>query len=175
MQPVLTANREAPSPSGGFIDFNSYKDNYVILTSDRLILNSKADSIFLTSKKTIGFSAIDQIHFNIGPLQNPDPKKNYMVINSPMIQLGLPENYKGIRNEPVAKAYSTIEYINLVVQAITKFCDSITSAKGTGVGVVSLVQIDASARILKNDLISYTKEYKNIKDSKIVSKTTNVI
>lgn len=158
-----------------FVDFNSFDSNYVILTSDRLILNAKSDSVFISSNKTIGFSAVEQIHFNVGPLNTKNPDKNYLIINSPLIQLGLPENYKGDRNEPVAKANATVEFVNAVIQALNAFCDSISTATGTGVGVVTLAQLNASATILKQKLIESTKDYSNTQTSKVNSKTTKTV
>jgi hypothetical protein len=158
-----------------FVDFNSFDGNYVILTSDRLILNSKSDSVFISSKKTIGFSAVEQIHFNVGPLSTKNPEKNYLIINSPLIQLGLPENYGGERNEPVAKAHATIEFVNAVIKALNSFCDSIASAKGIGVGTVALAELNVSASNLKQQLTQLTKNYSNIETSKINSKTTKTV
>tara|TARA_B100001113_G_C21120408_1_gene627154 strand:- start:2364 stop:2846 length:483 start_codon:yes stop_codon:yes gene_type:complete len=62
-----------------------YDLNQVIINSDRLVFNSKKDSILLYSDKAIGFSANRSIHFDT----SPDKEKSQFVINSPNIYLGL--------------------------------------------------------------------------------------
>lgn len=57
-----------------------YNKNQLILNSDRVIINSKSDSIFLFSDKAIGFSSNEGIHFNTN--------KN-IILNGSKIQLGL--------------------------------------------------------------------------------------
>lgn len=57
-----------------------YKDDQLIINSDRLILNSKKDSIFLFANKAISFSANEGIHFNT--------EKEFYV-NAKNIKLGL--------------------------------------------------------------------------------------
>jgi hypothetical protein len=173
---IPTANTGNPVNDEGFIDFNNYKKNYVILTSDRLILNSKEDSVFIASKKSISLSVVEQIHFDVGPTSGADPKKNYFVVNSPLIQLGLPSNYRdNSLNQPVAKALSTIEFFNNIIKAIDNFCNSLIPSKGLGVGVVSLPEISVAANNLKKELLEAKKNYGNLNTSPIRSKITNTI
>lgn len=173
---IPMANTESPIRDEGFVDFNNYKKNYVILTSDRIILNSKDDSVFIASKKSISLSVVEQIHFDIGPTSGADPKKNYFVVNSPLIQLGLPSNYKDTSlNQPVAKAISTIEFFNNLIKAIDNFCNSLIPSKGLGVGVVSLPEISIAANNLKKELFEAKKNYGNLNTSPIRSKITNTI
>jgi hypothetical protein len=153
------------------MDFNSYSGNYVILTSDRLILNAKADSLFLNASKTIGFSAVEQVHFNIGPLGKRDPEKHFLIVNSPRIQFGLPKDGK---NEPVAKAESVIDYINEMVKIISDFAFAVSNATAVGVGVSKIPEISVASAKLKADM-SRIKNKFGIKDSPIKSKITNTI
>lgn len=172
---VLKSSQDSFTNKEGFDSFNSYSKNYVVLTSDRLILNSKDDSIFLTSKRTIGLSANEQLHINIGPLGKRDPSKHYVVINSPLIQLGLPRGDKNDNNEPVAKAHSTIQYVNGLIKALGEFCNSLTPAKGIGGPIAGLPEINAAAMILKAALIDITNRYGNINSSPIPSKITKTL
>lgn len=57
-----------------------YKGNKLIVNSDRIIINSKKDSIFLFSNKVINFSSNEGIHFNT----NKD-----IFMNGKNIKLGL--------------------------------------------------------------------------------------
>jgi len=57
-----------------------YNGNQIVFNSDRVLINSKNDSIFLFSNKVIGLSSNEGIHLNT--------EKN-VIINSSNIQLGL--------------------------------------------------------------------------------------
>jgi hypothetical protein len=153
-----------------FVDFNSFEKDTVILNSDRVILNSKNDSVFLISKKTVGVSAVDSVHFNVG-LRGSKDDNNVFVINSPNVQLGLPEN--GI-NEPVAKADSVINFISDLISALDAFSTSLASATALGVGVSGLPQINVAASALKGKLNFYKTKYTQI-DSPIKSKISKTI
>ena len=66
-------------------DVATYKDNQIIINSDRLVFNTKKDSILLFSDKAIGFSTNGSFHFDT----SPDKAKSKFVLNSPNIYLGL--------------------------------------------------------------------------------------
>ncbi len=153
------------------IDFNNYEKNTVIVSSDRLVFNSKADSVYIIANKTVGLSALDQVHVNIGPVKNGDPKKNYFILNSPKIQFGMPEDGK---SEPVAKAQSTVECIDSILNKLLEFCIQLKSAAGVGVGTVSLVQVNIASDKLYQDIINLKKKYAST-SSPIISKITNTI
>lgn len=152
-----------------FTDFNSFEKDTVIVNSDRVILNSKDDSVFVLSKKTVGISAVDSVHFDVG-LRGSKDKNNIFIINSPSIQLGLPEN--GV-NEPVAKADSVINFINDILGALDAFSASLAAATALGVGVSGLPQINVAASTLKGKLVFYKTKYtqENSPIKSTVSKT----
>ncbi len=172
---VLKTSEGSFSNKEGFDSFNSYSKSYVILTSDRLILNSKDDSIFLTSKRTIGLSATEQVHINVGPLGKRDSSKHYVIINSPLIQLGIPKSDKDTDNEPIAKAHSTINYVNGIIKILEKFCDDIFPAKAVGAPIAGLPEISAAAKLLKTALVDITNKYGNVSSSPIPSKITKTL
>lgn len=118
------------------MDFNSYDKHYIILTADRLLFNSKEDSIYMMSNKTIGLSARESIHFNVGPAGEGDPSKHEFIVNSPRIQLGLTDRGK---SEPIAKADSTIKCLSLIQKALLKFSGSVTSSGATKPGILLAV------------------------------------
>lgn len=134
-----------------FTDFNSYEKNTVILNSDRVILNSKEDSVFILSRKTVGMSAADSVHFNVGPVGSKDGKYIF-IVNSPSIQLGLPSN--GI-NEPIAKADSVIAFIGDLISALNQFSTNLSAATALGVGVSKIPQISTAANLLKMRLTGF--------------------
>jgi hypothetical protein len=154
----------------GFTDFNSYEKDTVILNSDRVILNSKDDSVFILSKKTVGMSAADSVHFDIGPRGSKDGKYMF-IVNAPSIQLGLPAN--GI-NEPIAKADSVISFIDDIINALNQFSTSLAAATGLGVGVSKLPEISIAANLLKLRLNGFKEKYTK-DNSPIKSKVSKTI
>jgi hypothetical protein len=153
-----------------FTDFNSYEKNTVILNSDRVILNSKEDSVFILSRKTVGMSAADSVHFNVGPVGSKDGKYIF-IVNSPSIQLGLPSN--GI-NEPIAKADSVISFIEDLISALNQFSTSLSAATALGVGVSKIPQISIAANLLKMRLTGFKEKY-TLDNSPIKSKVSKTI
>ena len=152
-----------------FTDFNNFEKDTVILNSDRVILNSKDDSVFILSKKTVGISAVDSVHFDVGLIGSKD-ENNIFVINSPRIQLGLPD----LSNQPIAKADSVIEFINDIIGALDSFSASLATATALGVGVSGLPQINVAASALKGKLGLYNTKYTQ-QDSPIKSKVSKTI
>ena len=154
----------------GFIDFNNFEKDTVILNSDRVILNSKDDSVFVLSKKTVGVSAVESVHFNVG-LRGSKNEDNKFIINAPNIQLGLPENGD---NQSIAKAESVIKFINYLIEALDLFSSSLETATALGVGVSGLPQINTAASTLKGKL-KYCKETYAGENSPIKSKVSKTI
>ena len=153
-----------------FTDFNSYEKDTVILNSDRVILNSKDDSVFILSRKTVGVSAAESVHFDVGPIGSKDGKYIF-IVNSPAIQLGLPEN--GI-NEPVAKADSVIDFIKDIIDSLNQFSTSLAAATGLGVGVSKLPEISIASNLLKMKLNRFKEKY-TLDSSPIKSKVSKTI
>jgi hypothetical protein len=145
------------------MDFNSYDKHYIILTADRLIFNSKEDSIYLLSNKTIGLSARESIHFNVGPAGEGDPSKHEFIVNSPRIQLGLGDI------ESVAKGDTTVAFITETLNALSSFSSALRTAQGTGVGTIMLISINLASDKLNTEIARISKKYTG-KDSPINSK-----
>jgi hypothetical protein len=139
-----------------FQDFNTYDSHCAILTSDRLIFNSKVDNIFLISNKDIGLSANGSVHINIGISGKGDEKTNYFVLNSPNIQFGMPENGT---NEHVAKAESVIKFISKITSVLDNFSDQLAAAQAFGMGVSTIPSVKAAADYLKKELKIISEDY----------------
>jgi hypothetical protein len=154
-----------------FKDFNEYDKNYVILTSDRLVFNSKADSIFLTSKKSIGLSAIDTVNIDVGISGKQDPNKNAFVVNAPYIQFGLT---KDGASEYVAKAESTIKFVEDLLIALSTFSSKLVPATAIGVATASLPAVFDAATYLINEVNRIKIKYAG-SGSPIKSKITKTI
>ena len=81
-----------------------YQGKQVIIDSDRLIFNAKADSILLFSDKAIGFSTNGSFNFDTS-----DKKDSKFVVNSPNIYLGLKEG--DLPTEPVILGHKMQEWM----------------------------------------------------------------
>jgi hypothetical protein len=138
-----------------FIDFNSFEKDTVILNSDRVILNSKDDSVFVLSKKTVGVSAVESVHFNVG-LSDSKDMNNKFVINAPYIQLGLPSRGN---SQPIAKGDSVVKFIDDLISYLDTFSKSLSTATATGVGVAGLPQINVAAANLSEKLSQLKTNY----------------
>lgn len=138
------------------IDFRSFKNNQIILNSDRLLFNSKSDSIYLISNNTIGLSSNDSIHFNIGTRN-----KGLFVVNSNKIQLGL--SLSGNSLEPITKADTMEKIINDLLNALDIFSKTLSSANGTGSGLVGLMSVNIAANSLNQKLKTIKNKVVNIK------------
>lgn len=60
-------------------DFRSYNNNHILLSSDRVTLYSKTDSVFLFGTQAIGLSSMKTINLDA---------KNGIVMYAPRIELG---------------------------------------------------------------------------------------
>ena len=147
-----------------FTDFNKYDGHYAILTSDRLIFNAKDDNIFMMSKKDIGMSAGQSFHINVGPSGN-QTDNNYFVLNCKNIQFGMPETGT---NEHVAKAESTMKFIQELMDALAYFSNEMSTAQSFGMGVSgapsiqgAAIYLSEKARIIKQEYASSTSPIKS--------------
>ena len=66
---------------------NEYQGKQAIINSDRILFNSKEDSILLFAYKHISLSCNGNIHFDTS-----DGNDSQFVVNSPLIHLGLEGN-----------------------------------------------------------------------------------
>jgi hypothetical protein len=118
-----------------FVPVRQYNKNQVILTSDRLIFNTKDDNIFFTAKKDIVLSSGGDVHINVGPSGG---LSNQFILNSPVIKLGL----TGL--QPVPKGNNLTDTLNQLMQSLTNLATNLASATGFGVGTVTTPTINAA-------------------------------
>jgi len=83
---------------------NIYQGKQVIIDSDRLIFNAKADSILLFSDKAIGFSTNGSFNFDTS-----DEKNSKFIVNSPNIYFGLKDG--DLPTEPVILGHKMQEWM----------------------------------------------------------------
>ena len=83
---------------------NIYQGKQVIIDSDRLIFNAKADSILLFSDKAIGFSTNGSFNFDTS-----DEENSKFIVNSPNIYFGLKDG--NLPTEPVLLGNKTKDWM----------------------------------------------------------------
>lgn len=121
----LTSNHTVKLEQGNYksdswlekpIEASSYKGNQVIINGDRLFFNSKAESIFLSSKKDIGLNATTT---------NIDSNE-YISLDAKEILLGVLAQKK---EEPVIKGNQLEIFLRQLISEITSMAKSMTKAK----------------------------------------------
>ena len=98
---------------------SQYEGEQIILSSGRLILNGRSDSIFLSANQYIHINANEGIYIDIGPTDTDDIV-NKLYINSPLIQLG--DDKKGSL-QAVVKADDLKVILSDIIEAINNFND----------------------------------------------------
>jgi hypothetical protein len=130
-----------------------YLGEQIIINSGRVTLNSKDDSIFLFSKKAIGFSTEGTINFD------SDDKA---IINSPKIYLGLDAN------EPIIKGLQLENLINRLLDSLDNFSRILqTSVDSKGIPIIGAV---TSSGTLVKDIIKIRTLINSIKSKQNFTK-----
>lgn len=133
------------------LDLNNYKRHTNIITSDRLIFNSKDDSIINSSKKYFIVTSKEGIHFN-----NDSGK---FIVNSPRVEFGLSSEGS---LQPIAKGKETERILRRLLKSIHKFSSTLEKAQGVGAGVVDLPLIKSASTSLKIEVGQILRDVKNI-------------
>lgn len=120
-----------------------YLGNQLILNSDRVLLNSKNDSVLLFGKKAIGLSSNGTLNF--------DSRLKY-IVNSPRIELGLGDTGSVALGEPL------IDYLDKLTTGINDL--AIELAKLFNTGNDSPFQ---GVNIQANRLVNKIKELNTVK------------
>lgn len=116
-----------------------YNGNQIIYTSDRIVLNSRNDSIFLFSNKVIGLSSNEGIHLNTD---------KEVIINSSKIQLGIDAK------EPLVKGNQLTNLLEKLLNDLGSIGDQLYLATDSNGNPIPSVQTSG------NSLIKSTKRIK---------------
>lgn len=111
---------------------NQYQGKQVIITSDRLLFNSKEDSL-LTSNGHIMFSSNKDFHFNTN-----DVNQGKFAVNSPKIYLGvIKDSSPELANNPAVKGKeledlldSLLNHLNTLYTVVLPLLNGITTVPG---------------------------------------------
>jgi hypothetical protein len=109
-----------------------YKGKQIIISSGRVIVHAKEDSVFLFGKKNVGISSIGEIHLD----SNVE-----VFISAPKISLGEKLNPTSqVGMEPVLLGYQTNQILMRLSETLLEL--------GTELGKVSESNLPASMQIL---------------------------
>lgn len=122
----------------------NYSNNQIILSSDRITLNSKRDEIMLHANTNIELGANQIIHLN---------SSNSILLNSPKIFLGLNSN-NTTPTEPALLGATTVELISRLLEILNNFASNVkNNYPPTGLNVYSATlmgQLDILREKLKD-------------------------
>ena len=102
----------------------SYQGNQVIINTDRIVMQSKKDSILYFAQKHLSFSANKSIHFDTSAKDD-----SYFIINSPKMIFGLENNGAKLPTEPALLGEKTEAWLADLLRAIDALCDILTSTQ----------------------------------------------
>ena len=137
-------------------DINQYKGEQIVLSSGRLVFNSRVNDIYLNAKRYINFSAGDKVTIDVGNIDSDD-EQNMFLVNAPRIQFGLDKN--GVA-EPIVKGEQLDEILSQLMEALSLYSDMVASTVAVPSTVVT------SATFLKGRLKGIKINLENFKSTK---------
>jgi hypothetical protein len=102
---------------------NTYTGEQIVLSSGRLVFNSRTNDVFVSSRRYINLSAGDKVTIDVG-VEDSDSEENMFLVNAPKMQLGL-ERY-GVP-EPIVKGEQLDDILNQLMDAITAYSEMVTT------------------------------------------------
>lgn len=105
-------------------NIKTYSGEQIVLSSGRLVLNSRSDSTFISSRQYINLSAGDKVTIDVGSVDS-DNEENMFLVNAPRVQFGLDKN--GVA-EPIVKGEQLDQIMTQLMEAISTYTDMVQSA-----------------------------------------------
>ena len=105
-------------------DIKTYDGEQIVLSSGRLVFNSRSDSTFISSRQYINLSAGDKVTIDVGPVDSDD-EANMFLVNAPRVQFGLDKN--GVP-EPIVKGEQLDQILTQLMEAISLYADLVQAA-----------------------------------------------
>jgi hypothetical protein len=105
---------------------NTYTGEQIVLSSGRLVFNSRSNDVFISSKRYINLSAGDKVTIDVGNIDS-DNEQNMFLVNAPRMQLGL-ERYG--KPEPITKADQLEEILIEIINTLNTYSDMLPALTG---------------------------------------------
>jgi hypothetical protein len=142
-------------------DVKEYIGEQIILSSGRLVFNSRSNDVYLNAKRYINFSAGDKITIDVGDIDS-DNEQNMFLVNAPRIQFGLDKN--GVA-EPIVKGEQLDQLLNQLMEAISTYADCVQAAAVVPGPLMAALLLPATM-ILKGRLQQVKININNFKSDK---------
>ena len=97
-----------------------YKNNQIIISSDRITLNSKTDGIFLFGKRMVALASNETVNIDA---------KEKILLDSDKIELGHKAEEQG---EPVILGYKMVSQLNALLESLQYLAGKLSSVSKTG-------------------------------------------
>jgi hypothetical protein len=142
-------------------DIKTYNGEQIVLSSGRLLFNSRSNDIYLSSKRYINLSAGDKITIDVGNIDS-DNEQNMFLVNAPKIQFGL-DRY-GLA-EPVVKGEQLDLILTQLMEALATYSTMVQSA-ATVPGPIMAIMLAPATSYLSGRLQSIKTNLANFKSEK---------
>lgn len=96
----------------------------IVLSSGRLIFNSRVDDIYISAKRYVNISAGDKVTIDVGP-DDSDNEENMFLVNAPRMQFGLGRNGTP---EPIVKGDALDEVLTDLMTALSQYSIMVQAA-----------------------------------------------
>lgn len=127
---------------------DKYKGKQAIITSGRVLINAKDDSVLIFSKKAIALSSAGTLNF--------DSDKE-VIVNAPQIQLGLNAE------EPLLLGNKTVALLIPIFERLLFLADKISSYRAwIGDSQYDVAELNLPGNELKKQLEEALRDIKNI-------------
>jgi hypothetical protein len=141
-------------------DIKTYDGEQIVLSSGRLVFNSRSDSTFISSRQYINLSAGDKVTIDVGPVDSDD-EENMFLVNAPRIQFGLDKN--GVP-EPIVKGEQLDDILTQLMTAISTYADLVQAAAIVP-GPLMAAMLTPATSILKGKLQQIKLNLDNFKSN----------
>ena len=105
-------------------DIKTYNGEQVVISSGRLVFNSRNNDTYINASRYINLSAGDKVTIDVGPTDS-DNEENMFLVNAPRMQLGL-DRY-GVA-EPIVKGEQLDDILTQLMTAISTYADLVQAA-----------------------------------------------
>ena len=139
-------------------DIKQYTGEQIVLSSGRLVFNSRSNDIFINSSRYINLSAGDKVTIDVGSIDSDD-EENMFLVNAPKIQFGLDKN--GVA-EGVVKAEQLDIILTDLMTTIASY-STMVQAAAIVPGPLMAIMIMPATQFLSGRLQNIKTNIKNFK------------
>ena len=139
-------------------DIKQYTGEQIVLSSGRLVFNSRSNDIFINSSRYINLSAGDKVTIDVGSIDS-DNEENMFLVNAPRIQFGLDKN--GVA-EGVVKAEQLDIILTDLMTAIASY-STMVQAAAIVPGPLMAIMLMPATQFLSGRLQNIKTNIKNFK------------